>query len=123
MNPLVQRLIDLHGMPLLDLDGADAFAAQAGLGAVLFPGHHDSSLNETGDVAVILGELTRSFPGLRGGVAAAGAERDIAARWGVLIYPSLALVRDGQAVAVFPKIKEWGEYSARIRALLAEQAA
>lgn len=122
MNPLVQRLLD-DGLPLLDSAAAETFVAEPGLGAILFPGHHDPALNETGDLAVILSELARSFPGLRGAVAGAESEKAIAAHVGVLIYPSLAFVRDGQSVGVMPKIKEWSEYAAKIRALLADKAA
>ena len=49
---------------------------------------------EADDVAVILPELVKAFPGeLRGAVVARAAEEALKGRFGVAVFPSIAVVR------------------------------
>ena len=62
-HPLIQRLADEFGYPVLeDLAAVDAFVAEPGIAAIFFPGDPDK-FKDTTDVAVVMPELVNQFRG------------------------------------------------------------
>lgn len=80
IHPLIARLTQEMGYPLLDAAGLAAFCEAPG-DAVLFCGGNPAAYPETLDLAMVLPELMRAFPRrLRAGVAAAELEPALQAR-------------------------------------------
>lgn len=118
-HPLVARLTQGLGYPLLDAAGLDAFCEAPG-DAVLFCGGDPGAYPETLDVAVVLPKLMRAFPGrLRAGVAATELEPALQARYGFSRWPSLVFLRDGHYLGTLSGVLDWSVYLARIQDLLA----
>jgi hydrogenase-1 operon protein HyaE len=118
-HPLVARLSTDYGYPLLDAAGLDDFLEAAGDG-VIFCGGDPVQHSECLDVAVVLPELLRAFPGrLRAGVAGRELEPALQARFGINRWPSLVFVRAGAYVGTLAGMQDWPVYLARVEDLLA----
>lgn len=122
-SPLLRALSQKHGLPVVDPATIDAFLAPApgepAAALLLFAGD-PARWPEANDVAVILPELLKTFAGeLRGAVVARAAEDALKSRFGVVVFPSIAIVRDGQTLAAIAKVRDWSDYCACIRAALA----
>lgn len=116
--PLVRRLAALPGCCWVDGASHDAFSARPGDQLLFFTGD-PVRFPECLDVAVVLPELQRAFPGRFGvGVVRRGDEDTIARRWGAQRWPSLVFVRDGQYVGTLSGMMDWTDYLARVAALL-----
>jgi hydrogenase-1 operon protein HyaE len=111
-----------HEMPTVDVATVDAvLAAAADRVVVLFFRGDVARWPEAADLAVVLPQLIKAFPGrLTAAVVAAEAERDLMRRFGVSVCPSLALARPGRTLGVIPKIQDWSSYVAKIGAMLAD---
>ncbi len=118
MHPLITRLLDEFGYPLLTADNLEAFCDAPG-DAVLFCGGNPAQHPECLDVAVVLPELLRAFPGrFRAAVASSDLEPVMQARFGFSVWPALVFLRNGTYVGVIPGIQDWSVYLARIQDLL-----
>ena len=122
MTSREQSILRRHGLPTLDVADVDGFltsAEAAGAVPVLLFAGDALRWPEAADVAIVLPELIEAFQGrLQGAVIAPNAETELAPRFGVQVYPSLALWRDGEVLEIIPKIKDWSVYVARISAVL-----
>lgn len=119
LHPLIARLTGEYGYPLLDADNLEAFCAAPG-DAVLFCAGDPVQHPECLDVAVVLPELLRAFPGrFHAAVASSALESDMQARYGFNRWPTLVFLRDGAYVGVLSGIQDWSVYLARIQDLLA----
>jgi hydrogenase-1 operon protein HyaE len=117
-HPLIERLCREFGLPEIDAAGVDAFLA-AGGDTVLFFTEDPLKYPESSDVAVILPELIRAFPGrFRAAVVARADERALQQRFGFARWPALVFLRDGDAVGTITGIHDWNEFVARVRGLL-----
>jgi hydrogenase-1 operon protein HyaE len=119
-TPLLRALTERHGLKQVDEANIDAFLAQGETPHALlfFPGA-GANRPETGDVAVVLPELLKSFAGrLRGAVVAPEAEEKLKSRFQVYVFPSLVVLRGGEPVGVLPKIYDWAEYQQKISGFL-----
>jgi hydrogenase-1 operon protein HyaE len=122
MSPLVRRLFEHHGLPLVDELTLDAFL-DGNPGepkhSVLFFSGDGAPRAETTDVAVVLPELLSYFFGrLRGAMIVPEAEGKLRARLHAHVSPSLVVMRERDPVGVLPKICDWAEYVAKIEAFL-----
>ena len=122
IHPLIARLTGEYGHPLLDAASLEAFCAANGDAVLLCAGdpvQHPECL----DVAVVLPELLRAFPGrFRAAVASSGLEPEMQARYGFNRWPTLVFLRDGGYVGALSGIQDWSVYLARVRDLLATPA-
>ncbi len=126
-SALIRALTERHRLPAVGADTIDAFLASAAgepsAALILFAGD-PIRWPEANDVAAILPELIKAFPGeVRGAVVRRDAEDALKARFGVVVFPSVAVVRGGLTLATIAKMRDWGDYCARIRAALASDAA
>lgn len=116
--PLVRRLAEMPGAAWVDQASHAAFSARAGDQVLFFTGD-PVRFPECLDVAVVLPELQRAFPGRFGvGVVRRGDEDAIARRWGSQRWPSLVFLRDGQYVGAIAGMLDWTDYLARVASLL-----
>lgn len=119
LHPLISRLVDEFGYPLLAADNLDDFCDAPGE-AVLFCGGNPIQHPECLDVAVVLPEILRAFPGrLRAGIAGSDLDATMQARYGFNRWPTLVFLRDGAYVGAIAGIQDWSVYLARIRELQA----
>lgn len=121
-HPLLARLLDECGYPLLDAGNLDAFCDAPG-DAVIFCAGDPVQHAECLDVAVVLPELMRTWPGrFRAALADTSLEPALQARYGFTRWPSLVFLRGGARggayVGTLSGIKDWAVYLARIQELL-----
>jgi hydrogenase-1 operon protein HyaE len=125
MSPsLANEVARQHDMPSVDATTVDqVLVAAADRVVVLFFRGDTARWPETADLAVVLPQLIKAFPGrLTAAIVAAEAERDLMRRFGVSVCPSLALARPDRTLGVIPKIQDWSSYIAKITALLADDS-
>ena len=118
-HPLISRLTDELGYPVVDLDNHDDFVAAEGMNVLFFPGDPQTVRDAT-DVAVILPELVKASDGrLRPGVVTDvfGDGKELKRKYGFREYPSLVFVRSGDYVGTISRVQDWGEYIERISEL------
>lgn len=117
--PLMQRLVSQHGASWVRDTPADSFLALTG-DCVLFIAGDPVRFPECLDVAVVLPELQRAFPGrFRIALAEADCENTLAKRYGVTRRPALVFLRDGQYVAVVEGMLDWDDYVREVARALA----
>ena len=119
----LRRLLQMPGIVSLGQDDVDGFTAQ-GLTALFFTGN-PSRYPEIDDLAVVLPELLKQFPGqFRVGVIDPDAEKKLAVRFKISVRPTLLFLRDGTAVLSLPRMRDWSVYMGEISKILSpEQAA
>ncbi len=121
-HPLIARLIEEFGYPMLVAAELEAFCNAPGE-AILFCAGDPAQHPECLDVAVVLPELLRAFPDrFRAGIAAPELEPALQARYGFTRWPTLVFLRGGAYVGMIPGIQDWSVYCERIRELLATPA-
>ena len=119
---LVQRLVSQHGATWVTPDNLAEFAEQAGDRVLFFSGD-PVRFPECLDVAVVLPELQRAFPGrFQVGVVRRAGEDEVARRYGAQRWPSLVFLRDGRFVATVAGMLDWTDYLARIAEVLVTPA-
>jgi hydrogenase-1 operon protein HyaE len=116
--PVIDRLFARHGYADLRESDFAAFAQRCGAAMLVFiedPGR----FKETLDLAVIVPEIARAFPGRFAiGVLLPEAARAAAPRYGVRRWPALVLLRDGEYVGAVEGLRNWDEYLTEVGRLL-----
>lgn len=116
--PLVMRLVRDFGAALVDDTSVADWAAQPGDRVLLLAG--DAVRFPEGlDVAAVLPELMKVFPG-RFAVAAVPRESEdaVARRYGSQRWPSLLFFRSGQYVTAIAGMQDWDVYLQGVEAAL-----
>jgi hydrogenase-1 operon protein HyaE len=117
-SPLIAALIERYGLPLLQADDLDFFL-EAGRHNLLFLPGDPVKYPEALDVAVILPELLKAFPGrIQAAIVAPESEQTVQARFGFSRWPALVLLRGADYVGVIERVRNWDEYLAEFRRLL-----
>lgn len=110
VHPLVAQLLSKHGCTEVAAANFEAFTARPGH-ALLFFTEDPVKFRETPDLAVILPELMRVFPGrFTAGVLLPEAARAFHARYGFRRWPAYVLLRDGRHAGTIDGIRNWDEY-------------
>jgi hydrogenase-1 operon protein HyaE len=116
--PLIAQLFAKHGYAEVDGAGFDAFAAHAGDVLLVFT-EDPARVKETLDLAVIVPQIARAFPGrFEIGVLLPEAARAIQPRYGFRRWPALVLLRDGRYVGAVDGLRDWDDYIAEVGRLL-----
>ena len=116
--PLIDALVERHGLPLLNEAGLDAFVAD-GAHSLLFLAGDPVKYPEALDVAVILPELIRAFAGrFQAAVIAAESEHALQARYGFSRWPALVLLRGDAYVGAVTRVRNWDQYLFELSRLL-----
>jgi len=113
---LIERL-SAQGLPVLDRDAARAFV-HSHEHALLCFFNDPKAFPENFDVAVVVPELLKSFPVIHAAVAEPQAVAGLALVYGVNIFPSLVLLRNGEVQQSWARIQPWGVYQQQLPALL-----
>jgi hydrogenase-1 operon protein HyaE len=125
-SSLRQTLHERHHLALVDETSIEAFLAPpmgAPAHAILFFAGDPAERAETRDLAVILPQLIEAFAGrLRGALVAIDAEPALKERFHVRVLPSLVVLRGSEILGVLPKVYDWGDYVARVEAMLRPDA-
>ena len=116
--PLIAQLFSKHGFARLDAGSYAAFADAPGHALVLFT-EDPVRYKETLDLAVIVPELARAFPGrFRVGVLLPEAARVAHVRYGFRRWPAFVVLKDGAYVGAVDGLRNWDEYLTELAALL-----
>ena len=120
--PLVQRLADDFGAVWVDESSVAGWAAEGGDRVILLAGD-PVRFPEGVDVAAVLPELMKAFPG-RFALAVVPREHEIALarRYGAQRWPTLLFLRDGQYVTAIGGMQDWDVYLKGFEAALAMPA-
>ena len=116
--PLVAQLFSKHHFTDVTPANFDAWTKTSGRSLLLFledPGR----FKETLDLAVIVPELCRAFPGrFNVGVLLPGAARELAVRYGFRRWPAFVILSDGKYVGAVDGLRNWDEYLTEVARLL-----
>lgn len=116
--PLVAQLFSKHRFTEVTPANFPAWTKEPGRSLLLFledPGR----FKETLDLAVIVPELYRAFPGrFRVGVLLPDAARELAVRYGFRRWPAFVILADGKYVGAVDGLRNWDEYLADVARLL-----
>ncbi|MDR3504730.1 MAG: hydrogenase [Acidocella sp.] len=123
LSPSLRRLLQMPGITALGQDDVENFTAQ-GLTALFFTGNV-TRYPEIDDLAVVLPELLKEFPGMfRVGIIDPDVEKKLAVRFKISVRPTLLFLRDGAVVLSLPRMRDWAVYIEEISKILSpEQAA
>ena len=117
-HPLFRRLLETGVCAEISAEAFDAFVAQPG-STLLFFAEEPAKYREVLDLAVILPELARAFPGrFRAGLLMPEAARSLQARYGFNKWPALVMLRDGEYVGAVAGLRDWNTYVTELGALL-----
>jgi len=117
-SPLIDQLMTRHGCAQLDAAGLEAFVAAKGAGMLIVTGDPLTNL-ESDDLAVIVPELMKVFPGgFRAGVVERDLEKEVRHRFDVWATPALIFVEEGRLLGALPKVRDWSEYLFEISRIL-----
>jgi hydrogenase-1 operon protein HyaE len=119
---VLARLTEELGYPVVDPDNVDAFLAGSEEAVLFFP-NDPERYKESADVAVILPELVADLGRpLVPAVVGAPREKELAARFGVTVWPALAFFRQGEHRGTIARVRDWADYKQQIPALLDSRA-
>ncbi len=111
----------MSGVDALSETTLDGFL-EGGLVALLFTGNA-ARYPEIEDLAVVMPELMKEFPGaFRVGVIDPDAERKLAVRFKITVRPTLVFVKQGEVVLSLPRMRDWAAYVREIAPLVVPTA-
>jgi len=117
-HPLIAQLFTKHKFTAITADNLDAFLAAPGHSLLVFT-DDPLRVKETLDLAVIVPELTRAFPGrFRVGALLPEAARDVQPRYGFRRWPAFVVLRDGAYIGAVDGLRNWDEYLDLVARLL-----
>lgn len=112
------RLLSLPDVADVGVPEYEAFAEAPGDCILFFagdPGRYPESM----DVAAVLPELLKAFPGhFRVGLVRTEAEVALQVKFGFSVWPALVFLREGDYIGVLTGIRDWDEYLREISLLL-----
>jgi hydrogenase-1 operon protein HyaE len=116
--PLIEQMFSRHGCTEVRADDIDVFLARPGHALLAFT-EDPMRFKETLDLAVIVPQLQRAFPGrFAVGVLLPEAARKLQPRYGFNRWPALVMLRDGQYVGAIDGLRNWDDYLQTLQALL-----
>jgi hydrogenase-1 operon protein HyaE len=120
-SPVLNRMIERHGMAVVDDAAVDQFAQDHTFTALFFPGDW-RRLTESDDVAVILPELVQAFQGVfKPAVIANESQLRLQARYRFNAFPALVFLRSGEYLGVIKRVLDWDDYLTETAAILTRE--
>lgn len=122
IHPLIEQLFTRHGFVHVDAASLEAFAGAPGHALLVFT-EDPVRYKETLDLAVIVPEVAKAFPGaFRIGVLLPSEARKASPRYGFARWPAIVLLKDGLYVGAIDGLRNWDEYLDEMQRLLAAEA-
>jgi len=116
---LIGELFSRHGFTEVGAENFDAFTGCPGRTLLVFL-EDPVRIKETLDLAVIVPQLVRAFPGrFAVGVLLPAEAREFQPRYGFRRWPAFVVLHDGQYVGAVDGLRNWDEYLAEVAHLLA----
>jgi len=120
-RPPLAQLQSRHGLPLLDADNYHGFV-HGNDDVVLFFSNDPDLFLESHDMAVILPELLKTFPGqLKGAVIDQSIERELQASFRFGSWPALVFLRRGEYLDAITGLRDWPEFRHEFSRILASE--
>jgi hydrogenase-1 operon protein HyaE len=119
--PIVEALTNRHGFAAVNEETVDAFLAANAHSVLFFPGDSER-LVESADVAVILPEILKTFPGVAAAVVEKAAERALQLRYHFNAFPALVFLKPEGYLGAISGVLGWQEYITEIALILARNA-
>ncbi len=118
MSDVFDDLLGLPGAGTVSQANLAQFLAAPGAAVIVFTG--DSlRRTESTDVAVVLRELLRNRTDeVRLGIVDRRDEGALMQKLGVVVFPALVLVRDGEIVEIVARMRDWPVYAQAFDRLL-----
>jgi len=122
VSDILEGLVAGSGCEILRKTDLDAFLARNRVALLFFTG--DVRQRPEGlDVAVVLRELLTKYAGrLRAGLIDRRDEPAVMSQFGVVVLPAVACIRDGKAVEVVARMRDWAVYVQACERLLGPAA-
>lgn len=116
--PLLAQLFAKHGFAQVHAGNFDGFTSRPGRTLLVFL-EDPIRYRETLDLAVIVPEIARAFPGrFAVGVLLPQDARREAVRYGFARWPAVVMLADGDYVGAIDGLRNWDEYIKETDALL-----
>lgn len=116
--PLIDRLTEELGYPLLNADNYDSFLSEHETVALFFT-ENPSRFPETLDLAVVLPELEQAFKGqFKPAVIDTSCEKQLQKNFDFKVWPALVFLRNGKYLGTLTRILDWSDYMQEIPQIL-----
>jgi hydrogenase-1 operon protein HyaE len=119
-SPLIDALTSRHGFALVNEETVGDFVC-ANARSVLFFAGDSERLVESDDVAVVLPELVKAFPGLVPALVEKSAERPLQLRYRFNAFPALVFLRGDGYLGALTRLLSWRDYLTEIEAILTRE--
>jgi hydrogenase-1 operon protein HyaE len=124
-SPDISRLLTLfasqvrqYGFDAPNAANLSTWTQQPGPSVLFFTGD-PRKVPETWDVAIVLPDVVSPYrPNLRVGLLDPALSQTLAAQYDVTVLPTLVFIRDGRALGLIERMRDWSEYAERIPAIL-----
>lgn len=117
MPDVFDDLLGLPGAGMVGQANLAEFLAAPGAAVIFFAGDSLRRMEST-DVAVVLRELLRNRTGVRLGVVDRRDEGALMQKLGVVVFPALVLIREGQVAEIIARMRDWPVYAQAFDRLL-----
>jgi hydrogenase-1 operon protein HyaE len=119
-SPLIDALTERHGFTAVNERSLDDFL-KANAESVLFFAGDSERLVESDDVAVILPQILKKFPGLSPALVEKAAERPLQLRFRFNAFPALVFLRGDGYLGSISRLLGWQDYLTDIAEILARE--
>ncbi|MGR9053762.1 MAG: hydrogenase [Gammaproteobacteria bacterium] len=110
LSPIIDRLIEKHGYPLLNAENCEDFIVRHDAAVLFFPGNL-SMFPESNDVGVILPELLKALDRpLSAAVVDTDIERELQRRYRFTRWPALVFLKNGAYQGCMTGILNWHDF-------------
>lgn len=116
--PQIERLVKVCSVTRIGKKNCEDYIKDAGCSVLFFVGD-PARYPEALDIAVILPEIAKAFPGrFRIALVEEDAEKTLQARFGFNVWPALVFLRDGGYVGAMTGVSNWEEFLREAEALM-----
>ena len=117
-SPQLQRLVDVNQLPVLDEAGIEEFA-HAHPQIMLFFSEDPDRYPEANDVAMVVPELVKAFPGqLQAAIVDEQVERELKLKYGFRRWPALVFLRGDGYLGAITEMQNWDDYLRQVHAII-----
>jgi len=116
-SAIIENMLKNNDLPFVTADNYSDFINSADA-VVLFFCENPDRYPESNDVAMVLPEIIKEFPGMRGGIVERTFERELQSQFDFTRWPALAFFSKGQYRGNMTGIQNWDDYTQQIPAFI-----